>query len=217
MYYLITDDTKHGKHDTRHAVLRTGVYPDGKPRYIVLTSSAAVTKDAKGNADLNQQVLKKLVHPDILPFLGGGTVDNAGSARAEIKETNAKLMAHLKEIGQEDLTKFFGVPRETVVIPDFFHIDNIAIEEASSIFSGDPERGNFAQFHPRQFLWSIYDIHVRDPELSQQIIDKVLSELPEKVIYILKPLRDRPQRWRLNGLNSMRLGACKEDCKGESR
>jgi hypothetical protein len=99
LYFLITDDTKHGKHDTRHAVLRTGVYPDGKPRYFVLTSSAAVTKDAKGNADLNIKVLKKLVHPDVLAFLGGGTVDNAGSARAEIKETHSDLMEYLKEIG----------------------------------------------------------------------------------------------------------------------
>jgi hypothetical protein len=93
-----------------------------------------------------------------------------------------------------------------IVIPDFFHIDNIAIQEASRIMSGDPERGNFGQFHPRQFLQSIYDIHIRDPELSQQIIDKILSEIQNgRVKYILKPLRDRPQRWRLNGLNAMRL------------
>jgi hypothetical protein len=110
--FLITDDTKHGKHDkhdTRHAVISTGAYSDGTPRYIVLTSSAAVTKDAKGNAELNLEVLKKLVHPDVLPYLGGSTIYNAGSARVEIKETLEELKGYLKEIDLEHLIMFFGV------------------------------------------------------------------------------------------------------------
>lgn len=128
------------------------MYPDGnKPRYIVLTSSTAVTKDAEGNAKLNLDVLKKYLHKDVLPFLGGGTVDNAGSARAEIAITFERLMEYLKELGLESYM-FFGVERLYIIIPDFFHIDNIAINRASQIFSGDPERGNFSQFHPRQLL-----------------------------------------------------------------
>eukprot|EP00956_Cyclotella_meneghiniana_P008631 scaffold11754_cov36-Cyclotella_meneghiniana.AAC.1 len=106
LYFIITDDTKHGKHDTRHAVLRTSIYPDGKPRYSVLTSGIAVTKDAKGNANLNVEVLMKHVHSLVLPYLGGGTVDNAGSARAEIDETFNQLMTHQEENGS-DLHEFY--------------------------------------------------------------------------------------------------------------
>ncbi|KAL3793086.1 hypothetical protein ACHAWO_005140, partial [Cyclotella atomus] len=218
LYYIISDDTKHGKHDTRHAVIKTGVYPDGKPRYIVLTSSAAITKDAKGNADLNVEVLKKHVDPEVLPFLGGGTVDNAGSARAEIHQTFDDLMDYIEEKDKEELddededpdhinekTHFFGVHRRAIVIPDFFHIDNIAVNEASIKFSGYIVRGDFGQFHPRQFLQSIHDTHSRNKEMSQQIIDKILKDLPDKAEYTLKTWRERPQRWRLNGLYAFHL------------
>eukprot|EP00956_Cyclotella_meneghiniana_P035571 scaffold116121_cov45-Cyclotella_meneghiniana.AAC.1 len=140
LYYIISDDTKHGKHDTRHAVIRTSVYPDGKPRYVVLTSSTAVTKDAQGNANLNVDILKKLVHKLVLPFLGGGTVDNAGSARAEIEYTFDDLMRYLEKNDQEHYAYFFGVKRLAIIIPDFFHIDNIAVNEASIVMSGDIER-----------------------------------------------------------------------------
>lgn len=207
LYFIITDDTKHGKHDTRHAVLRTSVYPDGKPRYSVLTSGMAVTKDARGNALLNVEVLEKLVHSLVLPFLGGGTVDNAGSARAEMDVTFNELMNHLECKGS-DLHEFFGVRRQVIVIPDFFHIDNIAINEASILFSGDIERGEFSQFHPRQFLQSMHDIHSRVPDMSQQIIDTILEELQdidEAESYSLHTVRERPQRWRVNGLFAKRM------------
>lgn len=206
LYYLISDDTNHGKHDTRHAVIKTGVYPDGKPRYIVLTSSAAITKDAKGNADLNVEVLKKHVDPDVLPFLGGGTVDNAGSARAEIHQTVNDLMDYIEEETETpELARFFGVRRRAIIIPDFFHVDNIAINESSITFSGDIVRGDFGQFHPRQFLQSIHDIHSRNMQMSQQIINKLLRDLPDEVQYTLKTCRERPQRWRVNGLYASRL------------
>jgi hypothetical protein len=206
LFYIITDDTKHGKHDTRHAILRTGVYEDGKHRYIVLTSSTAVTKDAEGNADLNLDVLKQYVHKKILPFLGGGTVDNAGSARAEITITLEKLMQYLKESDDpeiNELSMFFGVERLVIIIPDFFHIDNIAINRASVLMSGEIERGNFSQFHARQFLQSIHDIHSRNPDMSQQIIDEILEESDET--YTLRTCRERPQRWRVNGCYAKRI------------
>ena len=63
-------------------MVRTGTYgivEGDRPRYIVMTSRKAVTKDANGNSDLNFIILKKNMHPLILPFIGGGTVDNAAS------------------------------------------------------------------------------------------------------------------------------------------
>jgi hypothetical protein len=95
---------------------------------------------------------------------------------------------------------FFGVERLYIIIPDFFHIDNIAINRASQIFSGNPERGNFSQFHPRQLLQSIHDLNSRNPEMSQQIIDDILNQIERPNEYILRTRRERPQRWRVNGL-----------------
>jgi hypothetical protein len=151
-------------------------------------------------------VLKKHVDPDVLPFLGGGTVDNAGSARAEIHQTVNDLMDYIEEETETpELARFFGVRRRAIIIPDFFHVDNIAINESRITFSGDIVRGDFGQFHPRQFLQSIHDIHSRNMQMSQQIINKLLRDLPDEVQYTLKTCRERPQRWRVNGLYASRL------------
>ena len=55
------------------------------------------------------------------------------------------MMAHLKEMGNP-YHEFYGVARKPLTIPDFYHIDNIAINTASIIFSGDIERGGGDEF-----------------------------------------------------------------------
>ena len=120
--------------------------------------------------------------------------------------TFESLMAHLKEIGSP-MYQFYNVERKAFVIPDFFHIDNIAINTASIIFLGDIERGNMSQFHPRQLLQSIHSLHSVSKVLSQNAINKILADLPSDVLlaYILLTCRERPQRWRVNGHFARRI------------
>ena len=92
LWFIIPDDTVHGKNDKHHAILRTGMSEDGKPRFIVLTSSVAITPDAKGNAELNQLSIEENVDPKTLPWIGGGTSDNASAARLEVQMTFDRIM-----------------------------------------------------------------------------------------------------------------------------
>ena len=217
LFYLVTDDTVHLTKRKHHGVLRTGSYGkeedneksnvtgvmQQQPRFITLTSSSAVGTDAEANANLNLKVMLNEIHRDILPFFGGGTVDGAGSARKEIVDTNEKVMEYCKENNIEYMR--CGVEPEAIIIQDFFHIDNVAINGASVIFSGDSERGNSRQFHPLQLLQSIHDIHSVDAVVSQNIINDLLCRNEVEKKYTLKTNRERPQRWRVNGLFAQRI------------
>eukprot|EP00986_Skeletonema_menzelii_P016679 scaffold15440_cov101-Skeletonema_menzelii.AAC.1 len=96
-----------------------------------------------------------------------------------------------------------GVVPRAIIPKDCFHMDNVTINAASSIFSGDSERGNSRQFHPLQLLQSIHDIHSVDTVASQAIIDRLLMGTGMK--YKLRTNRERPQRWRVNGLFALRI------------
>ncbi len=98
-----------------------------------------------------------------------------------------------------------SVTPRAIIIQDFFHIDNVAINGASVVFSGDPERGNSRQFHPLQLLQSIHDIHSVNTVTSQNIIDDLLCTNEIETKYKLKTNRERPQRWRVNGLFAQRI------------
>ena len=212
LYYLVTDDTVHLTKKKHHGVLRTGAYEvddddiedifDRPSRFITLTSESAVGENASANADLNMKVMEKEIHPDVLPFLGGGTVDGASSAQKEIEYTMENLFEYCDREGI--VYTRYGVEPRRIIIQDFFHIDNIAINGASVTFSGESERGNSRQFHPLQLLQSIHDIHSVDPVASQNIINKLLSGMGVK-IYKLQTCRERPQRWRVNGLYALRI------------
>jgi len=41
--------------------------------------------------------------------------------------------------------------------------------------------------------------------MSQQIVDDILRETEEPTEYTLRPLRERPQRWRVNGIAADRI------------
>jgi len=236
LYYFVSDDSVFAKHDKRHGVIRSGVYEDGRPKYVVMTSGKAASADAEGNSDLNLHVLKESVDEAVLPFIGGATVDGASSAHKEIHETFDKLMdeldskateeenARLEDTEMGDTEEenesavpnhsyFYGVKRQEVLIPDGFHADNVAVNSASVAFSGLPERNNLRQFHPMTFLEHIHDIHSVNPTFSQQLMDDVIREhhdyLKENhsnlLKYILKTVRERKQRWRVNGLYAMRI------------
>ena len=209
LYSITSDGTTHGKTDHHQAIIRTAAHPDNKgKRYIALTSSSALSKTAKDNAKLNLKVLIKNIDKEVLPFLGSGTVDNASSARCEVVETFESLMDWLREHEMEEYTRFWGVDRLPVIIPDVFHIDNIAINAASLVFSGDTERGNFRFHHARNLLQSIHSLHSQNKTLSQQIIDRLLEQVVDPVAvarYVLTTCRERPQRWRVNGLFSARI------------
>merc|ERR1712155_329590 len=43
LYYIVPDVTTHAAHDKRHGMIRTGVYDDGTPKYLVMTSGKALT------------------------------------------------------------------------------------------------------------------------------------------------------------------------------
>ncbi|KAL7453283.1 hypothetical protein ACHAWC_004950 [Mediolabrus comicus] len=234
LQYITTDDTKHGKNDKHHAVIVTGRFSedngddDGnnnvpileqKPSYIVLASTGAVGSDAAANSDLNHKVMKENIDIKVLSMMGGGTVDGAATAKVEVEETMVKNLAHC-EANNMPVDRF-GVRPKAIIIPDLFHVDNVAITEASNVFSGEPTKGDSRQFHPKQLLQSTHDLHSNDPEASQGIIDKILAELTETVKYILATCRQRDQRWRVNGLYAARLLAMMdimvEDPRDESR
>jgi len=164
-----------------------------------------------GKTDHHQAIIRTAANPDnkgkrYIAFLGSGTVDNASSARCEVVETFESLMDWLKEHDMEEYTRFWGVDRLPVIIPDVFHIDNIAINAASLVFSGDTERGNFRFHHARNLLQSIHSLHSQNKVLSQQIIDRLLEQVVDPVDrYVLTTCRERPQRWRVNGQFSARI------------
>ena len=120
LYFVAADGTTHHKNIHHQALIRTGGNKDGKKEYIVLTSSQALGKGAKDNATLNLKVMIKNIDEKVLPYFGGGAVDNAASARDEIHQTFDGLMKHLKDIGSE-LHHFYGVPRLPIVVPDGFN------------------------------------------------------------------------------------------------
>ena len=198
LWWIVADDTTHGKSTHHHALVRTGGKIDGKKEYIALTSSQALGKGASDNADLNLKVMIKNIDKEVLAYLGGGAVDNAASARDEIHKTFDGLMELLRQRG-DGMEHFYGVLRQAIIIPDSFHIDSIATSAASIRFSGDTDRGNHRYFHARQLLQTIHALHSSCPELSQKIIDKLLETATDPlIIYILKTCRERMQRWLVN-------------------
>ena len=86
LWYSSTDDTKHGKSDNHHVVIRTGDYIYGKnddgfsidPFFDCLSSFQSVTKDTKGNVNHNVAVFEDACYGDnfVLGCYGGNTSDN---------------------------------------------------------------------------------------------------------------------------------------------
>ncbi len=221
LWYLTTDDTVQLGNQKHHAVIRTGSYGreeeddssneqdddnndimQQKPRFIALTSKKAVGTDADANAKLNLEAILEEMHPDILANFGGATIDGAGSAGKEIEDTGDLVFAKCEERNGIVYLRN-GVEVRMILLRDFFHKDNVIINAASVLFSGDPERGNSRQFHPLQLLQSIHDIHSPDTVSSQNIINDLLEGTG--ITYILTTNRERPQRWRVNGLFALRI------------
>jgi len=67
LWWIVADDTTHGKSTHHHALVRTGGKTDGKKEYIALTSSQALGKGASDNADLNLKVMIKNIDKEVLP------------------------------------------------------------------------------------------------------------------------------------------------------
>ena len=91
-----------------------------------------------------------------------------------MKELRAKFDEKNEEGPGPDV--FYGVKRKGMTLPDFFHCDNVAVNGASTIFSGLPERNNLRQFHPMTMLENIHDIHSVNAVFSQQMMDEVIEE-----------------------------------------
>ena len=71
------------------------VYEYQKPPYLFMTSRKVITKDNKGNSNLNFSALKMNVHNDGISFIRG--VTSSKSVRSEIGTLFDKMMKHLEK------------------------------------------------------------------------------------------------------------------------
>lgn len=89
---------------------------------------------------------------------------------------------------------------------DPFHCCNLAIQHASEKGLGETEKGDSRQFHHRQFMQTLHDLASVDPERAQNIAEKVLERCGvPKDSYIIKTVRERIQRWLVNGRNAKHI------------
>ena len=129
-----------------------------------------------------QLFIEENVDPKTLPWIGGGTSDNASAARLELRMTFNRIMDKCESKYEEEVEDgvdnpspdhmAWGVKRKPIVMFDAPHIDNICVNAASTVFSGLPEKGKHDQYHPMQLLQSIHDLHSQNRKLSQHIIEQ---------------------------------------------
>jgi len=154
LWYSTTDDTKHGKSDNHHVVIRTGDYgfrdQDDEfqdddffinPFFDCLSSFQSVTKDTMGNVDHNYQVFADACHPSefVLSCYGGNTSDNAAKKEG-IKTFEATMNSYQFE--HSDWCQVYGIDRWAIFHNDPFHCCNLAIQHTSEKGLGKTDKGN---------------------------------------------------------------------------
>ena len=208
-WYSITDDSKHHKED-RHAALMSALEGDG-PCFKLLTTSVAGSKDSDGNSKLNVSTILNMLPLNVVAHYGGNVSDNASDAMLEGEKTFGLLMEELAthEVGEDGLVMtnmVHGVRRRVVRFGDPFHIDNLAVKDASIKAFGEMERdpdnkqSQHSQVHHRQCLQSIYDMFSRDRVVCQMHMNAVLEGTGKSLT--VKAVRERQQRWLANQRNA---------------
>jgi hypothetical protein len=130
----ITDDSKHHKED-QHAAFMSALEGD-EPCFKLLTTSVAGSKDADGNSKLNVSTMLDMLPLNVVAHCGGNVSDNASDAMLEGEKTFRLLMEKLAlhEVGEDGLVMtnvVHGVERRAVRFGDPFHVDNLAVKDAS--------------------------------------------------------------------------------------
>jgi hypothetical protein len=142
-WYFITDDSKHHKED-RHAALMSALEGD-EPCFKLLTTMVAASKDSDGNSRLNVRTIMNMLPLYAVAHYGGNVSDNASNAMPEGTLTFQRLMEKLAghDFGDDSPVvthMVHGVERRVVRFGDAFHIDNLAVKDASIKAFGKLER-----------------------------------------------------------------------------
>ena len=125
-WYTTTDDTKHGKSDDRHVVIRTGDsgfdneddddgFGLGNPFFDVLSAGVSSAKTTEGHVEHNVKVMAENCETlSTLSKYGGNASDNA--AKKECEETFTATMQKVKdEMGSDEPTQVFYVTEKAFV------------------------------------------------------------------------------------------------------
>jgi len=217
-FYTSTDDTKHGKHYNSHVVIRTGDagFDEGdekndgfyiNPFFDCISTRQSVSKDNKSNAHHNVEVLQEhCTNDEVFAHYNGNTSDNA--AESEAVETEKICQEYFIDNAKGDLNEVYGILKKHIVHMDPFHCCNLAIQHCSEKGLGETDKGNSRQIHHRQCMQALHDIVICDPDMAQSICDQVLKEYesPEGLLkYTIKTMRERMQRWLVNGRNAKHI------------
>jgi hypothetical protein len=164
----------------------------------------AASKDSDENSRLNVCTILNMLLLHVVLHYGGNLSDNASDAILEGALTFKLLMGKLAghNFGDNGLAvthMVHGLERRVVWFGDPFHINNLAVKDASIKAFGELERkpdnkqSQHLQIHHHQCLQSIYDMISRDKVVCQMHMDKVLEGTGESLK--VKAMRERQQRW----------------------
>ena len=191
-WYSVSDDSKHFRLD-RHAVMITVREKDSDPpSFKLLTISASASKDSKGNKKMNQEVFNQKLRPLTMYHYGGNMTDNANDTKKESRDTFSAVLPSTRIE--------HGVVPKPLNSCDPFHIDNLAVTNASVGAFGETERNNHRQRHHRQCMQSIYDLMKIDPITHQALMDELLEATDMNIK--IKVMRERVQQWLANQRNA---------------
>jgi hypothetical protein len=173
---------------------------DDEPCFKLLTTMVAASKDSDGNSRLNVSAIMDMLPLHVVAHYGGNVSDNASDTMLEGALTFQLLMGTLAghDFGDDvpvGTHMIHGVESRVIRFGDPFHIDNLAVKDASIEAFGELERNpenkqsQHSQIHHRQCMQSIYDMFSRDRGVCQSHMDKVLEGTGESLK--VKAMRER--------------------------
>ena len=183
---------------------------------IVQCNTAAVTKDAEGNSNLNVQVMIENIPVEALVSYFGNCSDNANDAIKESKLTFTKIQGHLQTTIGDYIVVLHGVIRRPVHVGDGFHVDQLMIKHFSEAACGKTEKCKHEQDHHRQMVQTIFDIFCRDPVVIRRKMVDILGPELVKKLGIPEPRKERDTRWMSNAFAGMNFLTfyCVKDSEG---
>jgi hypothetical protein len=164
----------------------------------------ATSTDLDGKSRLNVRTIMDILPLHVVAHYGGNSSNNASDAMLEDALTFQLLMGkiaghHFGNNSPAVTHMAHGVGRRVVQFGDPFHIDYLAVEDASIKAFGklkrkpDNKQSQHLQVHCHQCLQSIYDMFTsRDRVVCHQMhMDKVLEGTGESLK--VKAMRERQQ------------------------